>query len=173
MDRQVLALFERLRVKDREVREWIIAALRDLCTVNEERDRAALGKLKTQLTRISEREHRLARMMLDERLSPEQYDDLQAELRVEKQAILQGIEAAGRDRSESVDLVADTFELTQHLAEKWDAAGVPERRQILQILALNWTLEGRTLLPSLRMPFDLLADGLLAAAAADGRGDWI
>lgn len=42
------------------------------------------------------------------------------------------------------------------------------KRRILQILSLNWTLKGKTLVPELRKPFDVLARGLVGATARDG-----
>jgi hypothetical protein len=44
------------------------------------------------------------------------------------------------------------------------------KRRILKILSLNWTLEGKTLVPDLRKPFDVLARGLAAARERDGEG---
>ena len=43
------------------------------------------------------------------------------------------------------------------------------KRQILDILCLNLSLDGATLVPTMRKPFDLLAEGLISK---DTRGDW-
>ncbi len=44
------------------------------------------------------------------------------------------------------------------------------KRQILDILCLNLSLDGVTLVPTMRKPFDLLAEGLISK---ETRGDWI
>jgi len=62
------------------------------------------------------------------------------------------------------------FELSQTLATKWVAADIPEKRLLLEIVCLNWTLDGVSLSPTMRKPFDLLAEGLLVSSS---RGEGI
>ncbi len=42
------------------------------------------------------------------------------------------------------------------------------RRQIVEMIRLNFTLDGTTLVPEWRKPFDVLAEGLLVSSS---RGD--
>jgi site-specific DNA recombinase len=44
------------------------------------------------------------------------------------------------------------------------------KRLILEIVFLNCRLEDATLVPAMRKPFDVLAEGLLSK---NSRGDWI
>ena len=44
------------------------------------------------------------------------------------------------------------------------------KHRTLRILRLNWTLEGGTLVPALRKPFDVLARGLVGALGGSGEG---
>ena len=113
------------------------------------------------------------RLRLDGRIDDGQYDQLQEELRAEEQATVARLEELTHQGSEDADLVVATFELSQALAERRDAADVAARRQLLQILASNWILEGRTLVPDLRTPFDILSNGLLTAEVGGGRGEKI
>ncbi len=53
--------------------------------------------------------------------------------------------------------------LSQGLEEKWFAADCAAKRQILDITCLNLTLDGTTLIPTMRKPFDVLAEGLISA----------
>jgi site-specific DNA recombinase len=80
------------------------------------------------------------------------------------------VEALGRQQSEQADLAVRVFELSQKLADRWDAADIAEKRRLLEILGLNWTLDGASLVGELSKPFDALAkDPPLKV----GRGDWI
>lgn len=79
-------------------------------------------------------------------------------------------EAAGRQKSEHADLAVKVFELSQCLREKWIAADIPEKRQLLEIVCLNFTLDGAKLVPQMRKPFDVLIEGLLVSP---NRGDRI
>lgn len=78
------------------------------------------------------------------------------------------IDAQDRSRDEKGDRAARALELSQALREKWFTADIPERRRIRQILCLDLTLDGVSLVPTWRKPFDVLAKGLLVQ---DGRGD--
>ncbi len=58
------------------------------------------------------------------------------------------------------DLAIKVFELSQTLKDKWLTANYPEKRQILEILCLNYRLDDVTLCVQMRKPFDVLAKGL-------------
>ncbi len=80
------------------------------------------------------------------------------------------LEAGDRGQSEHADLAIEAFELSQRLAEKWLTADYSAKQQILDILCLNLSLDGVSLVPTMRKPFDLLAEGLISK---DTRGDKI
>lgn len=65
-------------------------------------------------------------------------------------------------------MAVKVFELSQALTSKWLAADIAEKRLLLEIICLNWTLDGVTLVPQMRKPFDLLVEGLLVSSS---RGD--
>ena len=52
------------------------------------------------------------------------------------------------------------FELSQQLRSKWLTADYAAKRRILEITCLNFSLDGVSLVPSIRRPFDMLAEGL-------------
>lgn len=52
------------------------------------------------------------------------------------------------------------FELSQTLRQKWITAEYAEKRQILEIVWLNCRLDDVALCPTIRKPFDVLAEGL-------------
>ena len=89
--------------------------------------------------------------------------DRTAELKLE-------IEACDRGRNETIDLAIKAFELSQNLRSKWFASDFAAKRRILEIICLNWTLDGVSLVPEMRKPFDQVAEGL---QKKDSRGDWI
>ncbi len=70
------------------------------------------------------------------------------------------MEAADRSHHEMVDLAVKVFELSQTLRDKWLTANYPEKRQILEILCLNYRLDDVSLYVQMRKPFDVLAKGL-------------
>ena len=80
------------------------------------------------------------------------------------------LEASHRQRDEYADIAQKVFELSQSLTEQWFGAEYPEKRQILEMVCLNFSLEDVTLVPTMRSPFDLLVEGRLVSSS---RGDKI
>ena len=80
------------------------------------------------------------------------------------------LEAADRQRDEEADLAAKVFELSQGLTERWVSAEYAAKRQILELVCLNFKLHGVTLVPEMRKPFDQLIEGLHVSSS---RGDKI
>lgn len=68
------------------------------------------------------------------------------------------------------DLAAKVSELSQVLSEKWLSAGYATKCRILEILYLNSRIDGVTVCPTMRKPFDALAEGLISK---NSRGDRI
>jgi hypothetical protein len=80
------------------------------------------------------------------------------------------LEATDHQHGEVADLAVRAFELSQSLTERWVAADFAAKRQILEIICLNFRLDGATLCPTMRKPFDIAAEGLFFQSS---RGDWI
>ena len=80
------------------------------------------------------------------------------------------LEAADRGRDERADFALTCFELSQHLEDKWLTADYAEKRTILDFMLLNLKLDGVSLVPEMRSPFDMLFEGLKISS---NRGDRI
>ena len=80
------------------------------------------------------------------------------------------IEAVSRNRGEQAELATRVFELSQALEEKWLTADFAATRQLLDIVFLNFTLDGASLCYETRKPFDVLVKGL---SVPSNRGDRI
>ncbi len=80
------------------------------------------------------------------------------------------IEGSDRERHEIIDIAVKAFELSQNPRAQWVAADYAAKRRILEILCLNFSLDGVSLVPTMRKPFDMLAEGL---EIKNSRGDWI
>ena len=52
------------------------------------------------------------------------------------------------------------FELSQTLKEKWVKADIRAKRRLLEIVCLNFSLDGVSLVPTIRKPFQILLEGL-------------
>lgn len=106
--------------------------------------------------------------LLDE-ITEETFASKGTELRDRIAGLSLELEACDRGRAERSQLAEKEFELSQSLTEKWVAADVASKRQLLEIVCLNFSLDGVTLVPTIRKPFDVLAEGL---SVPFSRGNW-
>ena len=78
--------------------------------------------------------------------------------------------AADFDRAQQAIVAAKVFELSRGLEQQWLASKYAEKRQILELVCLNFRLEDVSLFPEMRKPFDMLAEGQFVSSS---RGDKI
>lgn len=98
--------------------------------------------------------------------------DSSGELRpilAESAALMLQLESADRGRAEQADVAIKLFELSQSLQDKWLTSDPSAKREILGLICLNLKLDGATLVPTMRKPFDLLVEGLLVSSSQGER----
>lgn len=126
------------------------------------------SELQRQETPLVQQQDRLLNMRLDGEIEQEAYARKSTELRDRLVSIKLQLDALDRSHDELADLASKVFELSQTLREKWLTADYAAKRRILEIVCLNCTLDGSTLCPTIRKPFDVLAEGLISE---NSRGD--
>lgn len=170
LDEQVLALFDKLRVVDENVRDWFSRALRARTRDQQEGEKQKVAELNRQLTFLRNQRDQLLNLRLLEEIEQSTFAEKNTELRDRIAAVTLQVEACDRSSAERADIAVKAFELSQTLKQKWVNADHRAKRQILEILCLNFFLDGATLVPVWRKPFDMLAEGLISE---NSRGDWI
>ena len=70
------------------------------------------------------------------------------------------LDVIDRSHDEMSDLAVKVFELSQTLSQKWLTTDYATKRRIMEIIFLNCRLDDATLVPTIRKPFDVLAEGL-------------
>ena len=109
-------------------------------------------------------------MRLSEDINQETFARKHTEMRDRLASIKLQLDAVNPSHDETAELAARVFELSQTLRQQWLTADYPEKRRLLEIVFLNSRLDGVSLVPTTRKPFDVLAEGLLSEKS---RGDWI
>jgi site-specific DNA recombinase len=66
------------------------------------------------------------------------------------------------------ELASKVFELSQTLCQQWLTADYAAKRRILDFVFLNGRLEDVNLVPTMRKPFDVLAEGPISERRGDG-----
>lgn len=167
-DKQLLALFGRMRIDDEKLRTWIVSVLRAKSKKAEQTADAERQTLQSELEAVRKQKQRLLDLRLLDEIEADTFAAKQNELRAKETRLLTKLEGCGRQQSERGELAVKVFELSQALGSKWLAADIAEKRLLLEIIGLNWTIDGVNLVPQMRKPFDLLAEGLLVSSS---RGD--
>jgi site-specific DNA recombinase len=170
LDRQVLAIFDRMRVEDESVRDWFRAVLASQTRDAQAESLAQRAELQRQETLLVNQQDRLLNLRLADDIDQETYARKSTELRDRLAAIKLQLDALDRSHDETAELASKVFELSQTLRQKWLTADYDAKRRILEIVCLNCRLDGVTLVPTMRKPFDVLAEGLLSEKS---RADWI
>ena len=167
-DRQILDLFGKMKVADPAVRDWFRAVLASQTRDTQADNRAQRAELNRQETLLLQQQDRLINMRLAEDIDQEIFARKSVELRDRLAGIKLQKDALDRSRDELGELASKVFELSQTLTERWLTADYAEKRRTLEIVCLNFSLDGVTLCPTIRKPFDMLAEGLLVQSS---RGD--
>jgi site-specific DNA recombinase len=170
LDRQLLAIFAKMRVDDESVRDWFRTVLASQSRDAQAESLAMREELQRQETLLVQQQNRLLNLRLTDDIDEQTFARKNTELRDRLAAIKLQLDAVDRSHDEMAELASKVFELSQTLCEKWLTADYAVKRRILEIVCLNCTLDGATLVCEMRKPFDVLAEGLLSK---NSRGDRI
>ena len=76
---------------------------------------------------------------------------------------------ADNDRARQAALAGKVFELSQGLEQQWLISKYAEKREILNLVFLNFRLDGASLVAEMNKPFDMLAEGLIVSSSRADR----
>jgi hypothetical protein len=158
IDQQVLALFDKIRIQDDAVRDWFRAVLKSKTHDSQKDSRAQSAELERQKSLLIAQQDRLLNLRIDDKIDDDTFGRKSTEIRDRIASIKLQIDALDRNHDESAELALRVFELSQVLRQKWLTADYAEKRKILEIVLLNCRLDGATLIPTIRKPFDVLAE---------------
>jgi hypothetical protein len=102
----------------------------------------------------------------DQQLDMRLAGDVDADLFANKQVGLRDrmenlkleLDALDHSYDETADIAERVIELSQILRQQWTTADCAAKRRILEIVFLNCRLDDATIVPTIRKPFDVLAD---------------
>ena len=167
---QVMAIFDKMRVEDENVRDWFRLVLASQTRDAQEDARAQRAELQRQETLIVAQQDRLLNMRIADEIDEATFARKHTEMRDRLASIKLQLDVLDRSHDETADLAAKVFELSQTLKQQWLTADYAAKRRILEIVFLNCCLEDATLVPTMRKPFDVLVEGLFLKNSRPG---WI
>jgi site-specific DNA recombinase len=158
-NRQVLGLLERVRQPD-AVRDWFGRMLLHWHRDAQKESRYKAEELQRQLTALRNEQDQLLNLRPLGEITVEQFSKRNTELRDRIATYTLQLEATHRGRDEHAELAQKVFELSQSLTQRWLSADHAAKWRILEIICLNFRLDGASLVPEWLKPFDVLAEGL-------------
>ena len=162
LDEQMLAFFETLRIDDEKTRDWFARVLRERTRGQQTARQEQLAELNRQLTLLRKQQDQLLNLRLLGEIDQDTFAAKGTELRDRIARLSIEVDAHDRSREEQGEIALAAFELSQTLQEKWVTADYRAKRRMLEIVCLNFTLVDVTLVPAIRKPFDVLAEGLVS-----------
>ncbi len=159
LDRQVLAVFDRMRIQDDGVREWFRTVLLSQTKDAQQDSKAQRAELHRQVSLLIGQQDKLLDLRIREEIDAELFAKKQTDLRDRSAQLKRQLEVLDRSHDEMSDLAVKAFELSQTLREQWLTADYATKRRILEIVCLNCRLDDATLVLEMRKPFDVLAEG--------------
>ena len=158
LDQQMMGIFDQLQIEQEKVRDWFARVLRERTRDQQQNSRAKVNDLQRQLSSLRCQQDQLLNLRLLEEIDQDTFAGKSTELRDRVAQLTLQIEANDRNRTERGEIAVRAFELSQTLKQKWLTADYRAKRQMLEIVCLNFTLDNVTLVPEWRKPFDVLAN---------------
>ncbi len=162
LDKQVLAIFDKMRIEDESVRDWFRMVLASQTRDAQAESLSQRAELQRQQTLLVQQQDRLLNLRLADEIDQETFARKSTEIRDRLSGIKLQLDGLDRSHDETAELASKVFELSQTLRQQWLTADYDAKRRILEIVCLNCRLDGVTLIPTMRKPFDVLAEGLLS-----------
>ena len=134
LDRQVLALFDKMRIEDDRVRDWSRAVLASKNKDAQTGARAQRAELQRQETMIAAQQDRLLKLRIKDQIVGVTFNRKQTELRDRLASIMLQLEVLNRSRDENAEIMPKVFELSQTLRQRWLTTDYAEKRKILEII---------------------------------------
>jgi hypothetical protein len=167
-DRQILTLFDEMKIENEEVQNWFRTIL-VLQTEHAQSDSAAQrAELQRQASLLVAQQDRLLNLHLSGDIDQQAFARKQTELRDRLASIKLQLDVLDRSHDEMSELAIKAFELSQMLRQQWLSADYATKRRILEIVLSNCTLVDGSLCPTIRKPFDVLAEGLVSKESGGG-----
>ncbi len=169
LDKQMLALFDKLRIEDKKALQWLQRVIRDKAKAEVAENTAQLHELNRQMGQVNKDRDALLTLRMHGEIEADTYSRKDGELRNLMKRLKLRLDSQEQQKTEIGDTAMKVLELSQCLKEKWVTADIAEKRVILEIVCLNLTLKNASLEISMRKPFDAIAEGLVLKNGAEER----
>ena len=160
---------------DEEVLDWISSALRDSHVDEKRFHDEAVQRLQAQYTRLQNRIDQMYIDKLDGRVTVDFFDRKSAEWREEQAEVRRSLKRHEAANHSYMEEGIALLELGNRAADLFEQQPASEKRRLLNFVVSNCSWANEELSVEFRQPFDMIADGAMAAnemkAAGAGSDD--
>jgi hypothetical protein len=149
----VLAIFQKMRIENEEVRDWVRAVLQSQTKDFLADSLAQRAEIQRQMTLAVQQQNRIVDMRINQEIDADIFAGKQTELRDRLAGLKLQLDVIDRSHDEMCDQAVKVTERSQALAQKWVTADYATKVRILKIVFLNCRLDDVTLVPTIRKPF--------------------
>jgi len=154
IDGQLVAIFDRLRIKDDAQRTWFQRQYRKSFADERGATQKQAGEVARQLTLTLQRRKELLEMRLAGDIDRESFAKKDAEL-LARQAHLQ-VKVDELSRKANNEKMFAAFDPLHGLCAAWVTANLPSKRRLIRVATSRLDLDGESIVPVFLKPFDVL-----------------
>ncbi|HUO10573.1 MAG TPA: hypothetical protein VM008_19885 [Phycisphaerae bacterium] len=162
-------MFDKMRIEDEEVRDWFRLILASQTRDMQADSLSQRAELQRQETLFVAQQDRLLNMRIAGEIDQDTFGRKHTEMRDRLASIKLQLDVLDRSHDETAEFASKVFELSQTIRQQWLTADYAAKRRILGIVFLNGRLDGVTLVPTMRKPFDVLSEGPISNLSRDNR----
>lgn len=154
----VYGILERLESVPHDVQEKLVNELRNLNEMQIEYHKKQIERIQTEYKKYQLRKNSFLDMYADQSITKLDYDKKMQECNDTMQTLEIELSEYGKADTDYKTTIATVFSLARRAKEIFDSSEVNEKRQILNYLLQNSTLNRKTPCLAMRSPFNLILD---------------
>ena len=160
IEKQMLPYFDLITIKNQRLAEWIKKALKESHQDEIDYHNKSLEELNRRYEQIQRRLNVLYDDKLDEKITPEFYEQKFQQYTQEKKEIVASIEKHSNAQTKYFELGVNIFDLSQKAKELYKKAPVEAKRTLLGLVFSNLRLNEGKLRGFYTLPFEILANSV-------------
>jgi site-specific DNA recombinase len=157
---QLLPAFQKLKVSNPRLQEWIKKALKESYSTTQDVIKASIEEASNRLVVIQTRLDKLYDDKLDEKVTIETYDRKFKEYTTEKQSLLNTIGHGSKESDDHQQLGAMIFDVSQKAEDLFLRANTSQKRKLINFALCNMKIKNGLISYEYTKPFQILFDSV-------------
>ncbi len=154
----IISELSKLKLPNPEVTEWFRKSLSTALSDETEYRKRTLTAFRKRETELEGMQDRLLNTHINGTISEEIFTKKNVEIKMELDRVREEMSKEAKLNADYKDMAVAIFDLTQRAAETWRGSNNAFRRELLDVLCLNRSLDSASLCLDWRKPFDGLAE---------------